>query len=148
MLTSEKIVLFLDRDDIDWGEDWRSKIDESLSTIAFFIPVLTPRYFRSPECRRELQYFAQRVTDLGVKELVLPLLYVDVPSLHEDAPADDLVALVQTFQWKDWRGLRFLGRRLGRLSPRSSRTRAAPRACLTAHEDNHIISEAMTTIAR
>ena len=107
MLTGEKIRLFLDRDDIDWGEDWRGKIDESLASIAFFIPVLTPRYFMSPECRRELQFFAQRARNLGVDELVLPLLYVDVPSLHEDAPSDDLVALVKTFQWKDWSDLRF-----------------------------------------
>jgi hypothetical protein len=107
MLTGESIDLFLDRDDIDWGEDWRNKIDESLSSIGFFIAVLTPRYFRSPECRRELQRFARRAKNLGIKELVLPLLYVDVPSLHEDAPSDDLVTLVKTFQWEDWRELRF-----------------------------------------
>ncbi len=107
MLTGEKIRLFLDRDDIDWGDDWRSKIDQSLASIAFFIAVLTPRYFSSPECRRELQFFAQRAKRLGIKELVLPLLYVDVPSLHDDTPSDDLVALVRTFQWVDWRDLRF-----------------------------------------
>jgi uncharacterized phage infection (PIP) family protein YhgE len=60
-----------------------------------------------PECRRELQLFARRAKNLGVEELVLPLLYVDIPSLHEDTPSDDLVALVKTFQWKDWRDLRF-----------------------------------------
>ena len=107
MLTGEKIGLFLDRDDIAWGEDWHSKIDESLASIAFFIPVLTPRYFMSAECRRELQYFAQRVRNLGIGELVLPLLYVEVPSLHGDVPPDDLMALVKTFQWEDWRDLRF-----------------------------------------
>lgn len=107
MLTGESIDLFLDRDDITWGEDWRGKIDESLSTIAFFIPVLTPRYFMSSECRRELQFFARRAKNLGVEELVLPLLYVDVPSLHEDTPSDDLVALVKPFHWEDWSELRF-----------------------------------------
>jgi hypothetical protein len=107
MLTGEKIGLFLDRDDIVWGEDWHSKIDESLASIAFFIPVLTPRYFMSAECRRELQYFARRARDLGIEELVLPLLYVDVPSLHSHESPDDLVALVSTFQWEDWRALRF-----------------------------------------
>ena len=107
MLTGEKIEVFLDRDDIVWGEVWRNKIDESLATVAFFIPVLTPRYFKSPECRRELQFFARRAKNLGIQELVLPLLYVDVPSLHEDAPSDDLLALVKTFQWEDWRELRF-----------------------------------------
>ncbi len=107
MLNVEKINLFLDRDDIDWGEDWRGKLDESLASIAFFIPVLTPRYFMSSECRRELQFFAQRARNLGIEELVLPLLYVDVPSLHEETPSDDLIALVKTFQWEDWRELRF-----------------------------------------
>jgi hypothetical protein len=107
MLTGEKIDLFLDRDDISWGEDWRNKIDESLSSIAYFIPVLTPRYFMSSECRRELQFFARRAKNLGIEELVLPLLYVDVPSLHGDTPSDDLVALVKTFQWENWRELRF-----------------------------------------
>jgi hypothetical protein len=74
MLTGESIDLFLDRDQISWGEDWRNKIDESLSSIAFFIPVLTPRYLMSSECRRELQFFAQRAKRLGIEELVLPLL--------------------------------------------------------------------------
>jgi hypothetical protein len=107
MLTGEKIDLFLDRDDVSWGEEWRKRIDESLSSIAFFIAVLTPRYFLSSECRRELQKFARSARDLGIEELVLPLLYVDIPSLHEDTPSDDLVALVKTFQWEDWRELRF-----------------------------------------
>jgi hypothetical protein len=107
MLTGEKIDLFLDRDNIPWGEEWRKKIDQSLSSIAFFISVLTPRYFMSSECRRELQKFARSARDLGIEELVLPLLYVDVPGLHEDIPSDDLVALVKTFQWEDWRELRF-----------------------------------------
>jgi hypothetical protein len=107
MLTGEKIELFLDRDDISWGEDWRKKIDESLSSISFFIPILTPRYFMSFECRRELQFFARRAKALGIEELVLPLLYVDVASLHEDVPTDDLVALVKLFQWEDWRELKF-----------------------------------------
>ncbi len=107
MLTGESLALFLDRDAVKWGEDWRDKIDSSLASVAFFIPVMTPRYFMSPECRRELQFFARRATNLGIKELVLPLLYVDVPALHDETATDDLIALVRTFQWEDWRELRF-----------------------------------------
>lgn len=55
MLTGEPLALFLDRDAIEWGEAWRDKVDSSLASVAFFIPVITPRYFMSPECRRELQ---------------------------------------------------------------------------------------------
>lgn len=107
MLTGERIDLFLDKDAITWGEDWRSKIDGGLSSVAFFIPVITPRYFMSSECRRELQFFARKAKALGVEELILPLLYVDIPSLHEEIPSDDLVATVKTFQWENWLELRF-----------------------------------------
>jgi hypothetical protein len=107
MLTGEQIDVFVDKDAIAWGEDWRARVDEGLSTVAFFIPVLTPRYFMSPECRRELQSFARKAKHLGVSELVLPLLYVDVPRLHEGESIDELIELVRSYQWVDWRELRF-----------------------------------------
>ena len=108
MLTGEPLDLFLDRDAIRWGEDWHNSIDSSLALVAFFIPVMTPRYFMSPECRREMQFFVRRANSLGIKELVLPLLYVDVPSLHNQTTADDdLIKLARTYQWEDWRELRF-----------------------------------------
>lgn len=107
MLTGETISLFLDKDALSWGDDWRDKIDANLASVAFFIPVMTPRYFMRPECRRELQFFARRASELGVKELILPLHYVDVQALHDDATDDELIKLVRTFQWEDWRDLRF-----------------------------------------
>jgi hypothetical protein len=107
LLTGESIELFLDQDAIEWGENWRGKIDASLASVAFFIPVLTPRYFLSSECRRELQSFARRATALGIKELVLPLVYVDVSVLHDESPTDGLATLVNTFQREDWTELRF-----------------------------------------
>ncbi|MCP4680168.1 MAG: toll/interleukin-1 receptor domain-containing protein [Deltaproteobacteria bacterium] len=108
MMTAERIELFLDKDALTWGDNWREKIDEGLASIAFFIPVMTPRYFMSSECRRELQFFARRATQLGIKELVLPLLYVDVPSIHDETSQDDLINMVRTFHWEDWRELRYM----------------------------------------
>lgn len=107
MLTGELLEVFLDRDAIKWGEDWRERIDSSLASVAFFIPVLTPRYFMSPECRREFQFFARRAVQLGIRDLILPLLYVDVPGLQAESPSDEIMLLVQSFQWEDWRELRF-----------------------------------------
>jgi hypothetical protein len=107
MQTGESIDLFLDKDALEWGEKWRSKVDISLASIAFFIPVITPRYFKSAECRRELQFFARQAKALGVQELVMPLLYLDFAALHEESPSDDLVALVKEFQWENWTDLRF-----------------------------------------
>jgi hypothetical protein len=50
---------------------------------------------------------------LGVKELVLPLLYQDFPALHDDEPEDPLMHLVKAFQWEDWTELRFADRASG-----------------------------------
>jgi hypothetical protein len=102
LLTGESIELFLDRDNLQWGEAWREKIEKTLAAVAFFIPVLTPRYFQRKECRAELQQFAQKAEKLGVSELVMPILYVDVPGMHDPSPADDLMRLVRGFEWEDW----------------------------------------------
>lgn len=110
LLTGESIELFLDRDSLEWGNAWLEKVDGNLANVAFFVPVLTPRYFQSKECRRELRTFANRAEELGVKELVLPLKYVDFPALHEEEPEDDLIALVKRFQWAIWSDLRFSAR--------------------------------------
>jgi hypothetical protein len=59
------------------------------------------------ECRRELQLFARKAIQIGVRDLVLPLHYVEVPALTEAAPTDELIPLVSRFQWEDWRELRF-----------------------------------------
>lgn len=107
MLTGESIELFLDRDQLGWGDDWRPEIDASLASVAFFVPVITPRYFKSKECRRELNFFARRAERLGIKELVLPVLWVNFPGLHDEQPDDELVTLVKRFQWSDWTSLKF-----------------------------------------
>jgi len=107
MLTGETIELFLDKDALEWGDNWRAKIDDSLASVAFFIPVMTPRYFMSAECRNELRFFVRRADQLGIKELVLPLYYVDVPSFSDEVGKDDLINLVREFQWEDWRELRY-----------------------------------------
>jgi hypothetical protein len=107
MITGEPIEIFVDQRSLQWGDEWRSRVDAALESMAFFVAVLTPRYFMSVECRRELQTFGRQAEQLGVKELVLPLLYCDVPALHAPEPGDDLLVLVRRFGWEDWRTLRF-----------------------------------------
>jgi DNA repair ATPase RecN len=44
---------------------------------------------------------------LGIKELVLPLYYIDVDALSDKESNDDLVSLLRQYQWVDWREIRF-----------------------------------------
>jgi hypothetical protein len=106
MQTAESIQLFLDRDDLDWGDAWREVIDEALASVAFFVPVVTPRFFKSVECRRELTQFAKRASALGVKELIMPILWIDVPDLEDSDKRDDVMDMIVDFQWEPWIELR------------------------------------------
>jgi cobaltochelatase CobT len=53
-LIGEEFPIFQDIEDIKWGEDWKERIGESLSEVTFFIPIITPSFFKSEYCRDEL----------------------------------------------------------------------------------------------
>lgn len=110
LLSGDKLELFLDIEEIKWGQDWRKTVDGALAAIAFFVPVITPAFFNSAQCRRELQTFADSAEAIGLRELILPLIYVNVPALSDDSPADPLVALVKTYNWYSWTALRLADR--------------------------------------
>jgi hypothetical protein len=105
LITGEEFTVFVDREDIAWGEQWKQRIDNALVTTTFFIPIVTPRYFQRPECRRELFEFARQSKSLGVTELICPILYVPVEGLGPDH-SDEAVALVARAQYESWTDLR------------------------------------------
>ena len=108
MISGDKIDLFLDIDSIELGEFWREKIEEKISSAVFFIPVITPRFFSSRSCISELREFYGGAKKLGVDELIIPLLYINVPSFDDEKCEDENIKLIKSLNWKDWRELRFL----------------------------------------
>lgn len=106
LLSAEKLRLFVDRGDLEWGEEWQGRIDRELQETTFFIPIITPRYFQSEECRRELVKFRSAADRFGVKQLLLPIYYVTVPEMEVDEPEDELIALVKSIQREDMRQAR------------------------------------------
>ncbi|WP_298743943.1 toll/interleukin-1 receptor domain-containing protein [uncultured Microbacterium sp.] len=105
LLSGEELELFVDRNDIRWGEAWRERIETALSDAPLFLAVVTPKYLRSIECRRELIAFSGLVKSRGLDRLLLPILYIDVPQLAEDSD-DEVLALIARTQFFDWRPLR------------------------------------------
>lgn len=107
LLTGGELEMFVDRD-LAWGDEWKRRIDEAIAGTTFFIPIVTPRYFASEECRRELVRFTSTAASLGLEQLLLPVHYVDVPVLAEESPDDDAVRRIKAVQWIDWRSRRLL----------------------------------------
>ena len=47
VLTGEQLEIFVDRNDLKWGQKWRERIDGALQSTTFFIPVLSPSFSRA-----------------------------------------------------------------------------------------------------
>lgn len=105
-ITADEFEVFIDKKDIKWGDEWRTRIDSALSGSTFFIPIITPRFLKSEECRREILTFAGHAKSLGVEELLLPILYFNVPQLREPDATDEVISLIAERQYVDWTKLR------------------------------------------
>jgi F-box protein 11 len=107
--TGEEFLIFQDRNDIAWGQNWKARIDEALDAVTLLIPVITPAFFRSPACRDELTRFLERERDLDRQDLILPVYYVSTPELDDSKrrEADELAKVLTSRQYADWRELRF-----------------------------------------
>lgn len=105
-LTNRTLSVHTDATVLSWGSDWRQRLDEAIAEASFFIPILSPRFFTSTECRRELSNFIDAATRLGRIDLILPIKYIEVPDLQPDSD-DVLKAILATRQYEDWTDLRF-----------------------------------------
>lgn len=97
--TGRDLEIFLDRDSIGWGENWRTKIRDSVLDATLFIPVVTMRYFRSDPCREELTAFHENAQRLGVTELILPIVLAGASRITADSP-DDQIRLIESLNYK------------------------------------------------
>lgn len=98
-----KVDLFLDRETITWGQDWRRGIEKGLDAATVFIPVVTMHYFlESPSCRDELLAFYARAKELGLTDLILPLMVAGPEFLTGDSD-DACIRVVEKLQYVDIR---------------------------------------------
>ena len=100
MISGDTIAIFVDRRSIEWGEEWRSKISTTILGTTFFIPIISPCYLRSPNCRSEFNEFWEKASKSGLGELLLPILYVDV---DHDNSEDPICQIIREVQFVDWR---------------------------------------------
>jgi parallel beta-helix repeat protein len=107
--TAEKFLIFQDRTDIAWGENWQQRINQALDTVILLLVIITPGFFRSSHCRDEVQQFLDRERQLGRDDLILPVYYVSTAEIEDPArrDADPLAANLSARQHVDWRELRF-----------------------------------------
>jgi hypothetical protein len=106
LITGEELKLFIDEASVEWGDEWKRVTDTALLETAFFIPVITPKYLQSEECRREFIEFVGRAASADARDLVLPILYINTPAVDDPDTTDEVARLVRETQRRDWRDLR------------------------------------------
>ena len=97
--TGRKLELFLDRESIGWGVDWRDSIRSSVEAATIFIPVVSQAYFRSAMCREELLAFVAAADELGATDLVLPIVIAGANKITPDHPMPE-VRMIERLNYK------------------------------------------------
>lgn len=107
--TGEEFPIFQDRSDIKWGQNWKGLIEDSLDTVTFLIPIITPSFFKSIACREELERFIKREKNLNRNDLILPVYHISTPLIDDKTKraTDELAQVISDHQLADWRKLRF-----------------------------------------
>jgi F-box protein 11 len=107
--TGHEFVIFQDRTDIAWGQNSRARIEETLDVVRLLVPVITPGFFRSAACRREVSRFLERERQLGRQDLILPVYYVSAQEIDDPSigDLDEIARVLKSRQFVDWRELRF-----------------------------------------
>jgi CheY-like chemotaxis protein len=97
--------LFQDIEGIVIGEQWQKNLAEVLGRASFFLPMLTPLFLSSPNCREEIELFLAREGALGRDDMILPIYLVDSPLLEkaEERDRDPVAREIAKRQRYDWR---------------------------------------------
>ena len=98
--TGRQLEVFIDREAIGWGQDWRQSIRESVLAATVFIPIVTMRYFTSDACRNELLSFYSNADSLGVKQLILPVILSGAEFITAEDSREE-VRLIESLNYKN-----------------------------------------------
>ena len=106
--SSSPVEIFQDRVSIRWGENWRNVIRAALDQTPLLVPIVTPNFLQSDECRDELEYFLEGEDRRRRWDLILPVYFYPVRKIDDREPiaGDYLIAELRRRQWQDWIELR------------------------------------------
>jgi len=105
MQTGEEFPIFQDREDILTGQRWESRIESVIDGTTFLITVITPSFFNSEMCMKEVEQFFRREAALSRDDLIIPILYVPTPALKDSN--NEIARNLSSRHYFIWGDLRF-----------------------------------------
>ncbi len=106
-VTGNDLDIFQDKDDIDWGDNWRKEIKENLGNTYFFIPILTPTYLRRPSCLGELKNAFRAFKDTNNERGIFPIRFADCADAIESLNDDELAGFLKSANSPNWSDLQY-----------------------------------------
>jgi hypothetical protein len=105
----ETLRLWQDREAIPPGTLWAAEIQAAIDQSVFFIPIVSPRVVRSDYCVTEFTEFLARERQLGRRDLVFPVLFINVPELADETRQREhaVLEVIAQRQYVDWREFRY-----------------------------------------
>lgn len=100
-LTSRPVEIFVDRQDINLGDNWRETIEQAVRCSYFFVPIYTGSYPLSAACREEFALFRDTASRIDVTGLIIPVLLLGMDSLREEGE-DDISDYIRNHQSVDF----------------------------------------------
>lgn len=91
--TGRPLNIFVDSS-IPAGNSWEKGINSALLASTFMLAFLSPAYFRSQQCRRELETFLNR----SGRRFLIPLIYSTVIRINREFHGDPLWGRVLRLQ--------------------------------------------------
>ena len=96
------IELILDKDALQWGDDWSERLQQEVERTTFLLAMVTNRYVASQACREEFIQFRTKTQAAGYNGLLT--LLVDAPNWDRmDLRADPTARLIRdTINQHQW----------------------------------------------
>lgn len=102
MRSNRDIEIFRDRQDIKWGDRWKSTIDSGLTNASVLFVIATPQYLSSNNCRDEFLDFlnAARSSEMAdARRLILPIMPIR-SSVFTDSSEDEIAKEIVEIQFE------------------------------------------------
>lgn len=103
--TGEKFEIFQYKDSIGWGENWYDRIMNDIDRNAvFLITIISPKFFASEYCRKELEQFLLVEKKSQRSDMILPIHFTGPQSLETiDDPLAQVIAQRTCVDWRRFR---------------------------------------------
>jgi hypothetical protein len=102
--------IFHDKLHIHWGDDWKQRVLQTVDDVLLIMPIISPGFFTSENCRFEIEAFLERERAMKTRRsTILPVYFVETPTFNHPGPTnDELARLFRVRSYLDFRDIRLL----------------------------------------